>query len=218
MPRWLRYALGLTLLALMTVGPALYYRAGYHHAKRLRVVTAGKMYRSGQLTANGFRDAHSLYQFKTVINFQEENRDPKLPDGYFGSPKYLESEFLSKMGVQYRFLHLQIQPRIHAEKNPRMQAVEEFLEICDDPKNYPILIHCKAGLHRTGLLTAIYRIEYEGWSKADALREVRSNGFGDHNCNTSDENVYQILGLYTPRRERTPVPVQPVSRPKERQP
>ena len=57
-------------------------------------------------------------------------------------------------------------------------AVDEYLKMLDDESNYPILLHCKAGLHRTGRLTAIYRMEYQGWSQGEALRELRANGYG----------------------------------------
>ena len=61
--------------------PAAYYRNSYSHAKRLRVVTAGKFYRSGQMTADGFRDAVRRFDLKTVINLQEEEefKDPFMP-------------------------------------------------------------------------------------------------------------------------------------------
>ena len=57
-------------------------------------------------------------------------------------------------------------------------VVDEFLKLLDDESAYPILMHCKAGLHRTGRLTAIYRMEYEGWDAGEALRELRANGYG----------------------------------------
>lgn len=42
----------------------------------------------------------------------------------------------------------------------------------------PVLIHCKHGQNRTGLIAAMYRIVYQGWSKAQALDEMRNGGFG----------------------------------------
>ena len=33
----------------------------------------------------------------------------------------------------------------------------------DDPDSYPVLIHCNAGLNRTGVMVAVYRMEYQGW-------------------------------------------------------
>ena len=42
----------------------------------------------------------------------------------------------------------------------------------------PVLIHCKHGQHRTGLIAALYRVVYQGWSKPQALAEMRGGGFG----------------------------------------
>ena len=52
-----RWALGLTIAGLLTVVPFVYYRATYAHAKRLREVEPGLLYRSGQLTTAGFAEA-----------------------------------------------------------------------------------------------------------------------------------------------------------------
>jgi len=43
----------------------------------------------------------------------------------------------------------------------------------------PVLIHCKHGLDRTGLISAMYRVVIQGWSKQAALDEMRQGGFGD---------------------------------------
>ncbi|MCY1396347.1 hypothetical protein D9M71_113160 [compost metagenome] len=43
----------------------------------------------------------------------------------------------------------------------------------------PVLIHCKHGRDRSGLMAAMYRTVVQRWSKAEALREMRQGGFGD---------------------------------------
>lgn len=43
----------------------------------------------------------------------------------------------------------------------------------------PVLIHCKHGRDRSGLMAAMYRTVVQGWSKEEALREMRQGGFGD---------------------------------------
>ena len=77
-------------------------------------------------------------------------------------------------------------------------AVDEYLKLLDDESNYPILLHCKAGLHRTGRLTAIYRMEYQGWSPGEALRELRANGYGFVAASEADEFVIQFVQNYMP--------------------
>lgn len=43
----------------------------------------------------------------------------------------------------------------------------------------PVLMHCKHGRDRTGLMAAMYRILLQGWSRDQALEEMRAGGFGD---------------------------------------
>ncbi len=57
MPTWLRWTLGLAITGMLFAVPFVRYRAVYAHGKRLREVTPGKVYRSGQLTVAGFTDA-----------------------------------------------------------------------------------------------------------------------------------------------------------------
>jgi len=78
-------------------------------------------------------------------------------------------------------------------------VVADWLALLDDESNYPILLHCKAGLHRTGRLTAIYRMEYHGWSHGEALRELRANGYGFVMASEADDFVIQFIQNYRPR-------------------
>ncbi|MGZ0704276.1 dual specificity protein phosphatase family protein [Pseudomonas sp. L5B5] len=43
----------------------------------------------------------------------------------------------------------------------------------------PVLMHCKHGSDRTGLMSAMYRVVVQGWSKEEALSEMTQGGFGD---------------------------------------
>ncbi|WP_339512932.1 phosphatase domain-containing protein [Pseudomonas sp. RL_15y_Pfl2_60] len=42
-----------------------------------------------------------------------------------------------------------------------------------------VLMHCKHGRDRTGLMAAMYRMVIQGWSKPEALSEMRSGGYGN---------------------------------------
>ncbi|MCL1915642.1 MAG: dual specificity protein phosphatase family protein [Desulfovibrionaceae bacterium] len=44
----------------------------------------------------------------------------------------------------------------------------------------PVLVHCQHGADRTGLVMAVYRIVEQGWSKKEALAEMRNGGYGFH--------------------------------------
>ena len=199
---WLRRALALAIAGVVIGPPFLLYRAQYATTKRLREVTPGRFYRSGQMNAAGFRDAIERFKIKTVLNLQHENPDPHLPDKWLGKPVIHEKELCEQLNVRYVLLTPDILPTPNdLTKEP--PAVTEFLKLLDDESAYPILIHCKAGLHRTGRLTAIYRMDKEGWDVGDALRELRANGYGYTAASESDDFIVQFVQNFKPRRVRT---------------
>jgi tyrosine-protein phosphatase SIW14 len=83
--------------------------------------------------------------------------------------------------------------------------VTEFIKLLDDESAYPILIHCKAGLHPTGRLTAIYRMEKHGWDVGEALRELRANGYGFNAASENDDFIIQFVQNYRPRNPAKPL-------------
>ena len=198
-----RWVLGTVLAALIVAVPAVRYRAIYSTEKRFREVTPGKFYRCGQLSADAFRKQIREHGIKLVINLQDEQPDPLLPDGYWDEPHVRESQVCAEEGAKFVFLSFAgsrgLLDRNVASPTRRPAVIDDFLKLCDDPAHYPILIHCMAGLHRTGALTAVYRMEYEGWSVADAVRELRANGYGDRKATKANDYIYEYLYLYQPR-------------------
>ncbi len=190
---WLaRWIMGLVLAGIVIGTPILYYRYSYTHSKRLREVEAGKLYRSGAMTAAGFRDAIQRYGIRTVINLQDESPDPAVPRGFFDRSTERESELCHELKVNYRFINADlVNPHDFPAKRPA--AIDAFLRIMDDPANYPVLIHCRAGLHRTGCLVAAYRMEYDGWSAAEAIREMKDLGFGEFTCSNANLYIVQYI-------------------------
>jgi protein tyrosine/serine phosphatase len=75
----------------------------------------------------------------------------------------------------------------------------------DRAENYPVLIHCKAGLHRTGVLVALYRMEYDGWSAQRAMDELKECGFGETKATRANEYIKQYVLTYRPRDVRPAV-------------
>jgi protein tyrosine/serine phosphatase len=195
----LRWGLGIGVAVVALAPPVALYRAQYVHAKRFREVEPGRFYRSGQMTAAGFRETIERYHIKTVVNLQHEEPDPLLADHWLGRGKVAESELCKQLGVRYVLLTPDLLPPGNT-LNMEPPAVAEWLKVLDDPASYPVLLHCKAGLHRTGRLTAIYRMEYHGWSAGEALRELRANGYGFTAANEGDDFIIQFIENYQPRR------------------
>ena len=55
----------------------------------------------------------------------------------------------------------------------------------------PVLMHCKHGVDRTGLMAAMYRVVVQDWSKEDALKEMTQGGFGE-NAHYKDGAKYMM--------------------------
>lgn len=189
------------LAVILVAIPFVYYRQSYSHGKRLRVVTPGKVYRSGCLTAQGFREAVNELGIRTIINLQDEAPDPTLPYSFFDRSGITETQLCKELNVKFVFIPPDL---IQRDKFPaeRPQAIDQFLEVMDDPASYPVLIHCRAGLHRTGCVTAIYRMEYEGWSIARALQELKSHGFGEYASTSFNDYITQYVLSYEPGQRR----------------
>ena len=60
---------------------------------------------------------------------------------------------------------------------PATGQPEEFLKIVNDPANQPVFVHCAGGRHRTGAMSAIYRITRDGWSADQAWLEMKRYDF-----------------------------------------
>lgn len=117
------------------------------------VVTPGALYRSAQ---PGPEDYPWLAKqgFKGIVCLRSE-----YDNG---------AERMKSYGLNY--LHLAI-PDHHA---PTDEQGLEFLKFVRNPENWPVLIHCKQGIGRTGVLAALSRYAIDGWSMSDALREARN--------------------------------------------
>jgi protein tyrosine phosphatase len=57
--------------------------------------------------------------------------------------------------------------------HPEMEDIDAFL---DETKKGVVFVHCKQGCDRTGYIVAAYRVLVMGWSKEDAIAEMRAFG------------------------------------------
>jgi len=62
-------------------------------------------------------------------------------------------------------------------KNVDPAVVRVALSAMTDPANQPVFVHCSRGVDRTGVVAAVYRMEVDGWSKAEAEAEMEAFGF-----------------------------------------
>jgi protein tyrosine/serine phosphatase len=130
---------------------ALMYQGNFH------AVEAGILYRSAQPDRDDLAAAARQHGIKAVLNLR--GRNP-------GSPWYDEEIAASReLGLAHYDYSLS------AKRVVTHQQVAEILEIVRQaPK--PLLIHCKSGSDRAGLVSALYRFALAGATADDADREL----------------------------------------------
>jgi len=199
--------MALAIAALAAGVPFVYYRYCYTYAKRLRPVAEGKVYRSGCMTADGLAQTIEKLHIRTVFNLMEEYPDPILSQGFFDTSAVHEAELCRRLGAQMINLNVDLIAANRVGKD-RPAAIATFLELMDNPETYPVLIHCKAGLHRTGVIVAVYRMEYDGWTRHEAMGELKANGFGEFAATAANDYITQYILTYERGRRTSHVAAQ----------
>jgi tyrosine-protein phosphatase SIW14 len=194
MARKWQTALGIIGLSLVAAVPVLYGSHRHTTLRNLRVVEDDVLYRSGQLTPAGLERVIHEHGIRTVVTLRTA-RTPGNP-----SPDAWEEDLCARRGLK----HVRIVPRVWGadEKGeiPAEQAVQEFLRVMDDKTNHPVLLHCFAGIHRTGTMCAIFRMEYHRWNIEPTLQEMQRYGFDPADMH---EHIEGYLRNYRPRWKAT---------------
>jgi protein tyrosine/serine phosphatase len=116
-------------------------------------------YRGSQPVVNQFAELKKL-GIKTVIDLREDS----LKDS---------GNMARAAGLQY------INIPLTTKRASTSEQTEYFLRLVNDQTNWPVFVHCKGGRHRTGEMTAIYRITRDGWNAEQAYDEMKKYDFED---------------------------------------
>ncbi len=190
MIRAIRFLLGMLVLAVIIGLPVGYASYRNTNLRNFSVVKPGVLYRSGQLSVGGLERIVHDHGIRTVITLRDAVVEGNRP------PDWREEEYCIDQDIQY----VRIRPRKWSSPAggpaPAEAGVKRFLAVMDDAAHFPVLIHCMAGIHRTGAYVAIYRMEFDHWDNAAALDELRAGGYR----NLDDElDVLGYLEDYRPR-------------------
>jgi len=183
MPRYLPYVFSGIIVTLLVAGPLIYARQKHAHLRNLQVVHDGVLYRSGQLSPAGLKRVVHDYRIKTVVTLRDAATPGQAP------PDAEEEHWCLKEEIN----HVRITPKPWWSADgpvPAAAGVARFLEVMSDPANYPVLVHCFAGTHRTGAYVAVYRMEFDGLTNKQAIAELMANGY----CNINEEEM-DLLGF-----------------------
>jgi protein tyrosine phosphatase (PTP) superfamily phosphohydrolase (DUF442 family) len=116
-------------------------------------------FRSAQPDANGFKGLASTYGVRTVISLRAFNADEPLA-----------------AGLDLRLVRI----RINTWNIKRADVVAALQNLRRASSDAPVLLHCQHGADRTGMISALYRILYQSWSRVAALDEMQNGMFGYH--------------------------------------
>jgi uncharacterized protein (TIGR01244 family) len=98
---------------------------------------------------------------KTVINLTSD-------DAVAGEQAMVEGA-----GMKY------VQIPMTTRTEPTSAQLAEFLKIVNDPAQQPVYVHCVGGRHRTGVMTAVYRMSGDARLTSDqAFVEMKQFKFG----------------------------------------
>jgi tyrosine-protein phosphatase SIW14 len=190
----MRTALAVGLLVAVVAAPFAYWSVESTRYRNLRVVAPGKLLRSGQMPPDALARVVREFGVGTVITL----RDTKDDDGK--SVDLSEVEVCEAAGVAFHRFPLADWTVVNGEI-PGDRNVARFVQILDDPATrYPVLVHCFAGIHRTGTHCAVYRMEYDGWTPAEAIAEMKAMGTPR---TTFAPNLLDYLSTYKLKRPPT---------------
>jgi protein tyrosine/serine phosphatase len=157
--------IGLVIIVFITIGIGKYvYDMHINH--NFETITEGKVYKSGVIPPDEIEDYVKEYKIKSIIDLRfpgtgDEVNNPEIP-----TELTAEKEAIAKIkGVNYF--------NNGSDQVPEPHNLDTFFKIMDDPKNYPVLIHCYHGVGRAEMYSAIYRIEYENMEKDEARTNTR---------------------------------------------
>jgi protein tyrosine/serine phosphatase len=114
-------------------------------------------YRGGQPKARDFEALKEL-GIKTVINLRKDDLKQ-------------EETWAQNAGMNYLKIPLS------TTRPATREQTEEFLKLVREPAHWPVYVHCAAGRHRTGAMTAIYRITFDSWTADMAYKEMKQYGY-----------------------------------------
>lgn len=139
---------------------------------------APNVYRSAQPTAEGFKNLEKM-GIKTIINLRNNHSD---------------QEEAKKTSLQLKRIKINTW-------DIDDEHVAKVMALLSQKEKGPFLIHCQHGADRTGLMAAMYRIIYQGWSKEDALKELKSDSFGFHSIWRNIPRYIQKVDIETLKKQ-----------------
>ncbi|WP_157844474.1 MULTISPECIES: dual specificity protein phosphatase family protein [unclassified Chryseobacterium] len=141
----------------------VFYQKKIRH--NLVTISENKVYNSGVVPPDQLEDFVDDHHIKTIVDLRDGLMQTELNPENKNQVNDEEWAAGNISGISYY--------NLPTDQIPDDSTVKKFLKIMDDPKNYPVLIHCHHGVGRSRLFSSIYRIEYENFSNENARKNAR---------------------------------------------
>src|SRR5687768_5236398 len=128
-----------------------------------KVVTPAKIKNFGKVNDNYFRGSQPHRAHLAALKAMGVKTIIDLRRDFVAA----ERQWARELGLEY--FNLPFKPYQPATK----EQTEYFLRLVNDPKNGPVYVHCRGGQHRTGAMTAVYRITHDDWTAEQAYDEMK---------------------------------------------
>jgi protein tyrosine/serine phosphatase len=186
------------VVAAAAAATAIFYHLKFMYPRKFEEVVPARLYRGGQPTPAQLERIVREKGIRTFVNLRHKDHWQNDPNCIF------EREFAEKHGLKFVGIALALPPTD--------EQVRQALDILDDEKSWPVLVHCSAGIERSGMIVAIYRIERQGWTSQRALDEMLSKGVPRTTERAGDPVKYvAYLRAYVPRFPKAPAAPAPPS-------
>ena len=130
--------------------------------RNIKIENFGQMderfYRGGRPKEEDFKALAAL-GIKTIIDLTDNSREFEQPAVEAAGLRYVNIPMVDK-------------------SLPRIEQINEFMKLVNDPSTGKFFVHCAGGRHRTGVVGAVYRFTHDKWNLDQVLAEMDQYEFG----------------------------------------
>jgi len=152
---------GLATVLIVLALSAISFANGPSSFPNIKIKNFGQMderfYRGAQPKEEDYKDLATL-GIKTVIDLRED-------------PQSYEKRDVEALGMRY------INIPMSDKEYPKLDQINQFLKLVNEPSTGKFFVHCAGGRHRTGVMGAVYRFNHYQWNFDQVYAEMKDFDF-----------------------------------------